>query len=153
MRKKEVFFNKKNGGIDDSTTIIASETIINGDFATGDKRVFINGNITGSCESSGELIIGPDAVIDGNITGKVIIIQGKVTGDISARSRLELLTTADVRGNITTKSLVVDEDAVFVGQCFMSGKWAPEDQADQDEERDLEFIDVGDNSNLEERGK
>ena len=59
-------------------------------------------------------IIGSDMVVEGDIKAKEAVrVEGSVTGDVETEGAL-------VIGNIRTKSLVVDENAVFQGQCTMN---------------------------------
>ena len=79
-------------------------------------------------------VIGADMVVDGNIRAKdAVRVEGSVTGegsrniiggtlegDLTSGGRTEVASTGKVIGNIRTKSLVVDENAVFQGQCIMN---------------------------------
>lgn len=143
MRKNNVS-NAKKGGNTIKETVISSECFIKGEFiSTSNRTAFINCDITGHCESRGELIIGPDATIEGDIKGSVVVIQGRVDGNIEASTRLELLTTAIVHGDIVTKSLVVDENAIFVGNCNMSGDKSTSKPDEDEDDQDLEFLEIG----------
>jgi cytoskeletal protein CcmA (bactofilin family) len=81
----------------------------------------IEGQVEGEITAQDTLTIGEGAVVNAKVTGTSIIIEGRVTGDVTARQRLELRTASRVQGNIATACLVVQEGAVFEGQCAMSG--------------------------------
>lgn len=81
----------------------------------------IEGEVDGEISAQDTLTIGESAVVNAKISGTSIIIEGRVTGDVCARQRLELRATSRVQGNISAPCLVVQDGAVFEGQCSMSG--------------------------------
>lgn len=81
----------------------------------------IEGQIEGEVTAQDTLTIGEGAVVNARIAGTSVIVQGEVTGDIAARTRLELRAPSRVRGNIQTPSLVIQDGAIFEGQCSMGG--------------------------------
>ena len=48
------------------------------------------------------------------------MVAGIVEGDLTSAGRTEVASTGSIRGNIQTKSLIVDENAIFQGQCNMN---------------------------------
>ena len=74
----------------------------------------VEGEITG-----GEIIIAEDAVVKAHIAVSRLTIAGTVSGEISARDRVELVSTARVRCTISTPRLVLNEGALFDGDCKM----------------------------------
>jgi len=81
----------------------------------------IEGHVEGEISALDSLVIGESAVVNAQVNGTSIIVHGHVTGDIVARTKLEIRTPSRVTGNITTPSLVIQEGAVFEGQCTMAG--------------------------------
>lgn len=100
-------------------TIIGPGAVLNGNL-TAPETIRIDGTLNGDCTCEGDLILGAEGAIDGNISAKNITLSGKVTGDIKAQEKLELFPTAKVTGDITSKSLIIDENASFDGRCIMS---------------------------------
>ncbi|HHY26377.1 MAG TPA: polymer-forming cytoskeletal protein [Desulfitobacterium dehalogenans] len=96
------------------TTYIAADAEFNGKLTLkGNAR--IDGKIDGHIILSGDLIIGPSAVIDANIKASAISISGEVRGDIVAQETLELCSSARMKGNIFSKQLKIDQGAQFIG--------------------------------------
>lgn len=85
----------------------------------------IEGEVDGEISAQDTLTIGEGAVVNARISGSSIVIEGCVTGDVSARQRLELRASSRVQGNISTPCLVVQDGAVFEGQCSMTGAEVP----------------------------
>ena len=72
------------------------------------------GEITGD-----EILIAQGAVVTARIAAARIIVAGTVNGEIIARERVEALSTARLRCMISTPNLVLNEGALFDGDCKM----------------------------------
>lgn len=99
-------------------TIIGPGAVFKGDI-TAPEAIRIDGTLTGNCNCKGNLILGTEGQIKGNIKAQNVILSGKVVGDVDSSGKLELLSTGKLSGNITARSLVIDEDAFFDGRCAM----------------------------------
>jgi len=100
-------------------TIIGPGAIFDGDLIAPE-TIRIDGSLNGNCECEGNLILGKEGVINGNIEAQNVTLAGNVTGDIEAHGKLELFSTARLTGDITAKSLIIDEDAYYEGRCTMT---------------------------------
>jgi cytoskeletal protein CcmA (bactofilin family) len=72
------------------------------------------GDITGE-----DIVIASGAVVSARISATRVTIGGVFSGEVTARERVELLATARVQCTISTQSLVVNEGAIFDGDCRM----------------------------------
>jgi len=79
----------------------------------------LDGRFKGDIFSDGTLIIGESARVVSNIHAFQIIINGEVRGDIVAESMIEIHTPAKVIGNINAPSIMIQQGAVFEGNCIM----------------------------------
>ena len=79
--------------------------------------VAMNGKFRGELFSADTLLLGSQGEVEAEVQVNVGIISGQVKGNISARERIELSRTARIFGNILTPILVLEEGAVFDGQC------------------------------------
>ena len=82
--------------------------------------VAMNGKFRGELFSADTLVLGKDGEVEAEIQVTVGIIAGQVKGNITGRERIELGRTARIYGNIVTPVLVLEEGAVFDGQCKTS---------------------------------
>ena len=101
------------------TTIIGNGAECNGDFnAEGSVRIdgVINGNVT----VTGVLIVGATGQINGDVTATSTVIGGEVYGNVNITEKTELISTARIIGNINTQLIVIDEHAIFQGNCNMN---------------------------------
>ena len=79
----------------------------------------IDGDIDGNLEVAGNIIIGENARIRGNVTGRsVTIIGGIILGNIVAPEFVRLLSTSAVIGDIQTKKLYSEENVIIHGHCI-----------------------------------
>lgn len=98
---------------------IANGTYIKGNIdAQEDFR--IDGTIDGDVSCNGKVVIGPQAVITGNISCTNADILGTINGNVELQESLIIRKTGKINGDITTKTLTVEPDAFFSGRCVMT---------------------------------
>ena len=96
--------------------LIGKSVIIKGEL-TGSEDLFIEGQVEGSIElPGGVLIIGPNGQVRADIQAKGVIVQGKLEGNINANDRAELRKTAVVVGDIVTQRVSIEDGAYFKGK-------------------------------------
>ncbi|MCM1103888.1 MAG: polymer-forming cytoskeletal protein [Clostridium sp.] len=105
-------------------TLIGAGAVFDGNI-NAPETIRIDGTLNGDCSCQGNVILGTDGVIIGNISAQNVTLSGRVTGDIHTHGKLELFSTAKVTGNVTARSLIVDEDACFDGKCTMTTQPEP----------------------------
>jgi len=83
--------------------------------------LIINGKFRGEILSSGTLLVGETADVEGDVRVGTAVVTGKVAGSLAARERVELRAGARVEADLTTPALVLEEGVVFDGGCKMMG--------------------------------
>ncbi len=112
-------FNKENPKEDSHITgFIGKGMKVEGklDF---EKTVRIEGSFKGEINSTGTLIIGNGAFVEGDIRVGSTLVTGEVKGTIYASERVELQSPARVTGEIKTPTLIIGEGTTFDGNCIM----------------------------------
>jgi cytoskeletal protein CcmA (bactofilin family) len=105
---------------------VGGSTVVSGD-AEFKGMLRIDGRFTGRVRSEkGSLIVSAGGVVEANIEVASAKINGTVNGDINATGRVELGRSARVNGNIQTPALVIEEGAIFEGNCRMQTQPRPE---------------------------
>lgn len=93
-----------------------------GSFIRGELKISgfirIDGDLDGSLETGGKVIVGESARIRGDVRARSITVGGVVQGDIVAPEGVTILSSGLVIGNILTKRLVVEESVILNGSCF-----------------------------------
>ena len=82
----------------------------------------IDGKFNGRIRSKNELIVGESAHIEGEVHVGRIAISGTVVGKIKADQRVEIHRNGKVYSDIDTPALVIEEGAIFQGNCTMDDK-------------------------------
>ncbi len=99
---------------------VGTGTTVQGE-ATFRGMMRIDGHLIGSVKSEdGTLIISSGGKVDATIAVAVANVNGTVRGDIIATERIELGRSAHVTGNISAPSLIIEQGAMFDGNCRMT---------------------------------
>jgi cytoskeletal protein CcmA (bactofilin family) len=80
----------------------------------------VDGRIKGKIVSDNTLIVGETGNVEAEVDCGVVSIRGSVSGRIHGRQRIELLAGARVHGTLVSPKLVIEEGALFEGNCDMS---------------------------------
>ena len=88
---------------------------------TFEGTVRIDGHVSGEVHTTGTLILGEHAVIEGNITAGTIVSGGRINGNVVAMQRFQLLAPAALLGTVHTPVLQVEEGVRFYGNCEANG--------------------------------
>jgi len=116
-----LFAKPKEIGTEKLDTIIGKDTHLEGTIrAKGTIRV--DGRVEGQLVSEGDLVIGDTGKIQGDIKAKNVIVSGKVLGNLIVQGKVEMSPSGSVQGDITAAKLVIDEGAIFDGNCSMQHK-------------------------------
>ena len=99
-------------------TQIGHSVTIKGDIS-GKSDVRVAGTINGSISIEGELIIERQGFVEGEIKTNSAVVAGSVKGNIDCTEKLILESSSQFVGNIKTKLLIIQEGAVFQGNCQM----------------------------------
>ncbi|NLM37742.1 MAG: polymer-forming cytoskeletal protein [Firmicutes bacterium] len=120
MKKDKHEANRK-GGSRKIDTLIGKDSAFTGNIeSTGTIR--IDGKFEGEIITKGDLVIGESGVVQGKIKAENITIAGKVHGEVEAAGKLELVPTGNLEGEAKMALLVVEEGAVFQGNCQQFSK-------------------------------
>lgn len=107
-----------------TVNLLCEGTEITGDLKTkGDLRV--DGKVNGKIITSGRLIVGSNAEINGDIECTNVDVFGMVNGNILSAGTVTLKSTARMVGNISTPVFVAEQGILFNGNCKMESKGQP----------------------------
>lgn len=112
--------NKKTSTIntDRIDTLIGRNTGIEGAL-TAEGTVRIEGKLKGDVTLSGNLIVGEEGSVKGNVKADSVILSGIIEGNVTVENHLHVTSTAKLIGDIDAKNIVIDEGAIFNGNCKM----------------------------------
>ncbi len=98
-------------------TIIGKGSAISGNMKVNG-FIRIDGDIDGSLETDGNVIVGENARIRGDLTAKSVIIGGIIKGNIKASESVKILAEAAVIGDVLSRKVQVDSSAIIHGHCI-----------------------------------
>ena len=102
----------------DDVSIISEGMSIFGDVEThGNIRV--DGKVKGKVKAGGNVTVGKNGGIEGNITSKSMTIGGGVVGGVQVEGKLILEAKSQLQGDIVAAVLVIEEGAKFSGKSAM----------------------------------
>jgi cytoskeletal protein CcmA (bactofilin family) len=102
-------------------TLIGKNTTFQGNIETVG-TIRIDGKVNGEIKVEGDIYIGKDSEIIGNVYTKNIFLSGKVQGNIEAQGLLNATSTAEIYGDIFVQNLITSEGSIFEGKCKMVEK-------------------------------
>jgi len=94
--------------------ILSSDVEIKGTLRFANDLI-IDGRIEGEVNSEGDLTVGENAHILGNINTRSVTVFGKVQGNITVTDRCELKQNAALQGDIAAGKLAIEEGASYIG--------------------------------------
>ncbi|MCT4607256.1 MAG: polymer-forming cytoskeletal protein [Marinisporobacter sp.] len=84
-----------------------------------DGTIRIDGEFVGNISVKGDVILGKEGKMVGDISAMNVIVSGSVEGNITTENQLKLNPSGKVIGDIHVSSLVVEDQALFEGKCTM----------------------------------
>jgi cytoskeletal protein CcmA (bactofilin family) len=121
LGRKDLVENERSGELN---TIIGKGSVIEG-LLTVQNSLRIDGRVSGQVQVLDSLVVGKDGEIEGEIKVKNAIIGGRVKNRVLATGKVVLESHAIVHGEVKTSKLVIDEGAVFDGNCAMTENGKP----------------------------
>lgn len=78
----------------------------------------LDGRLVGKVSSRGDLIVGRESTVEGDIKVRRLFVSGIVKGSVQAE-RIEIAPGARVEADVETPALLIEEGAHFQGRCVM----------------------------------
>lgn len=98
-------------------TIIGKGTRVEGSMEVS-QSLRIDGAFKGQLKASDTLIVGSTGELTGvEVSVKNAIIGGTVKGNVTAANKVTLESSSRLEGDLTAKLLVIEEGALFTGNC------------------------------------
>jgi cytoskeletal protein CcmA (bactofilin family) len=104
--------------------------------------VRLDGRFKGVIRSDDTLIVGETGRIEGELHVGITIIQGEVVGNVYGKERVELHHPGRMIGNITAPVVIMDEGAIFEGNCKMKKKEEKKEKKDEKKKEEEKTIGI-----------
>jgi cytoskeletal protein CcmA (bactofilin family) len=82
----------------------------------GEGSLVVEGHVQGDVAVSGDLTIGAEGGVVGDVEAGSVVIDGELEGDVTARGSVAIRAGARVRGNMGGVEVALDEGASFTGR-------------------------------------
>jgi cytoskeletal protein CcmA (bactofilin family) len=117
-RQKQSMARQANVPAPAQINMIGEGTVFEGTLrAKSDVRV--SGRIIGKLIVEGKAILAQEGAVEGELTATSADVAGRIEGEIHVKERLLLKGSARIDGNVSTARLVIEEGAMFNGECKM----------------------------------
>ncbi len=115
-----MFGKKREVGLDSKElqTIVSPGFLLEGNITIPGGLTRIDGEVIGNIKGNGDLIIGENGSVKGDLSVENVVVYGKVHGNIKARS-LEIRASGRVDGDVQVQELMVEKGAMYNGKCSM----------------------------------
>ena len=113
-----MFSRKKEEVIENIDSLIGENLKVIGKIE-GKGNLRIDGIVEGDISYDGNIVVGEDGKIFGNVKAKDISLAGTIEGNINSETKLVILPTGKLIGDLVVPSFVVHENAIFEGNCKM----------------------------------
>lgn len=97
-------------------TLIPIETTFTGNIETN-TSIRIDGRVKGNVKAKGDVMLGPKALIEGDVFGNSFSLAGTITGNVVAAGIVSILAKSHVLGDITAKAFSIEMGASYSGKC------------------------------------
>jgi cytoskeletal protein CcmA (bactofilin family) len=99
-------------------TFIGEGTRITGDLSV-EHDLRVEGSIRGAVSVGGTLVLSISGSIEGDVVSRSAALAGRLTGNVSVQEKLVLEEKSVLQGDLRARELVVQEGAIFQGNCSM----------------------------------
>lgn len=118
-------FSGESGAPSSSKNILAGDVDIHGTINFESELIF-DGKIDGEIVSeNGNLTLGKNANVQGEVKTKSVVVHGSVTGNITVSERAELKASSQLNGDLAAQRIIIEEGAMFVGKSQVSPDRSP----------------------------
>ncbi len=108
----------------DEVTIIGAGVILEGKLESSG-NVRIDGKVKGNINAKGNVTIGENGDVEGEVVGKIITVGGKISGTVNAGEKVILEPKCTMKGDLSSKLLEIQAGAKFDGKSIMSSQEKP----------------------------
>ncbi|MBZ5566694.1 MAG: polymer-forming cytoskeletal protein [Acidobacteriia bacterium] len=99
--------------------VIGKTITIAGDI-TGAEALHIEGRVKGRIGLEGAYLnIGPEAVVQSDISAREVVVRGTLTGQVNVSERIDIRNGGSLVGDVSAHSVSIEEGAYFKGSIDM----------------------------------
>lgn len=142
----------KNSNNTSFEVIIGEHTTFDGDIKA-EGNIKVEGNVTGNIKSNGEIFIGKNSTVKGDITATNLTISGDITGEIKVIGELKITESGKLKGDILVSSFSIDTGGIFKGNCNINTDESKDDLESLKLEFETKLSSISNDNNNDESKK
>jgi cytoskeletal protein CcmA (bactofilin family) len=105
-------------GVTGAETVIGTGVIVAGDLAS-ESDIAVDGTLDGAIKAGGNVTIGVNAIVRGDVHAVNVTLAGQLKGNITAEGEVAIRETGQIKGDIKAASLSINAGAIFIGRSLM----------------------------------
>lgn len=82
--------------------------------------VRIDGKVKGNVKAGGDITIGSEGTIEGNVIAYNVNIAGTINGSLSAAGTVQMLSGSKLMGDLLASSFGIEQGAYYTGKCTIT---------------------------------
>jgi cytoskeletal protein CcmA (bactofilin family) len=106
-------------GVTGADTVIGAGVTVKGTL-TSESDMVIDGLVTGNVTAAGDVTIGVNGRIKGDVQGLNVTVAGELEGDIRAEGEATIRETGRVHGDVTAAGLAITSGGLFNGRSTIA---------------------------------
>jgi cytoskeletal protein CcmA (bactofilin family) len=123
-------------GVVGAETVIGTGVVVRGNLSS-ESDIVIDGTLEGNVKAGGNVTIGVNASVKGDIEATNATVAGALRGNITVEGEASILETGQVRGNIKSAGLAITSGGIFIGRSLMESAphLLPEAEAEESDSK------------------
>jgi cytoskeletal protein CcmA (bactofilin family) len=94
---------------------IGKSLVIKGE-VSGSESLYIDGRVDGTISLAGNRVtVGPNGVVNANVTAREIVVIGKLRGNLVASDRVDIRNEGSLTGDVIAQRISIEDGAFFKG--------------------------------------
>ncbi len=124
--------SKQQPRSDASQTIVGQGVHIRGNLQA-EADVWLDGIVDGSIHAKGNVSLGTNGRVKGNVVGNSVEIAGHIEGNVKAAISLHLAATGVINGDVDTSGLSAEDGSTLNGRIRMPEPSLPDPEVELDQ--------------------
>jgi cytoskeletal protein CcmA (bactofilin family) len=106
-------------GVAGADTVIGTGVVVRGNLSS-ESDIVVDGLLDGDLKAAGNVTIGINATVTGNVVATNVTVAGQLNGNVTAEGEASIRETGQVKGDIQCLSIAIASGGIFIGRSIMT---------------------------------